>query len=72
MEVGSAGLHTAAAAIGSAGGVVKPSIVGQVYLGGIWKWSEMFLRTRSDPSESEEKPILESESESDIFFNLNS
>ena len=70
MEVGSAGLHTAAAA--SAGGVVKPSIVGQVYLGGFWKWSEMILQTRSDHSESEEKATLESESRRGIFLNLNS
>ena len=56
----------------SAGGVVKPSIVGQVYLGGIWKWSEMILRTRSDHSESEEKATLESESRKGIFLNLNS
>ena len=56
----------------SAGGVVKPSIVGQVYLGGIWKCSEMFLQTRSDHSESEEEATLKSESRKWIFLNLNS
>ena len=72
MEVGSAGLHTAAAASSSAGGVVKTSIMGQVGLCIVQVVWDIFVEKKRPFWKWKWKATLESESESGIFLNLSS